>query len=121
MAAKLAIRGGTVLTPSGFVELDVGMAGGRIAALGTVDAGAEVDASGLYVLPGFVDVHVHGAGGSEDPAAMARFLPSTGVTAFLPTLATSSPEETLAFVAGVAGLAPEAGCAEVLGSHLEGP
>jgi N-acetylglucosamine-6-phosphate deacetylase len=52
---------------------------------------------------------------------MARFLPSTGVTAFLPTLAASSPDETLGFVTTVARMKREPGAAEVLGSHLEGP
>jgi len=119
----LAIRGGMVLTPAGFQEgLALGIGGGRIAALGDVGAvGVEVDATGLYVLPGFVDVHVHGAGASSDPLAMARFLPRTGVTAFLPTLAASSAAETLEFAASVAHVPAEAGAAEVLGSHLEGP
>ena len=100
----------------------MGIAGGRIAAVGErlTEASTDIDAAGLYVLPGFVDVHVHGAGGSPDPATMARFLPSTGVTSFLPTLATSSPEDTLAFVEAVASLSAAPG-AEVLGSHLEGP
>jgi len=118
---ELCLRGGTVLTPSGFITGDVGIAGGRIAAVGCLGrAASDVDASGLHVLPGFVDVHVHGAGGSCDPAEMARFLPRTGVTAFLPTLATASPEETLAFLEGISELRGIAE-AEVLGSHLEGP
>ncbi|MFI5266840.1 MAG: N-acetylglucosamine-6-phosphate deacetylase, partial [Chloroflexota bacterium] len=123
MRAELAIRGGNVLMPGGFRDgLDVAIGGGRIIALGAIEAAdKDVDASGLYVLPGFVDVHVHGAGGSADPADMARFLPSTGVTAFLPTLAASSPDETLGFVTTVARVKTEPGAAEVLGSHLEGP
>jgi N-acetylglucosamine-6-phosphate deacetylase len=118
---ELCLRGGTVLTPSGFITGDVGIAGGQIAAVGSLGrAASDVDASGLHVLPGFVDVHVHGAGGSCGPTDMARFLPGTGVTAFLPTLATSSPEDTLAFLEAVSELRGNAE-AEVLGSHLEGP
>lgn len=123
MDLSLVIRGGTVLTPDGFrPDLDVGLAGERIAAVGPrlERATEELDARGLYVLPGLVDVHIHGAGGSEHPAEMARFLPGTGVTAFLPTLAASAPDDTLAFVASVAD-AEHAEGAEVLGSHLEGP
>ena len=69
--------------------------GGRIAAYGSaselkIPADAEVmDAKGLYVGPGFVDIHVHGGGGSlftEDPGkATAHFL-AHGETTILPTL-----------------------------------
>jgi N-acetylglucosamine-6-phosphate deacetylase len=123
VSTELAIRGGCVLTPEGFRDgLDVTIGEARIVALGAAPAASQdVDASGLYVLPGFVDVHLHGAGGSASPAEMARFLPRTGVTAFLPTLAASSPDETLDFVRSVAGVTTGPGTAEVLGSHLEGP
>lgn len=123
MSFDLAIRQGTVLTGSGWREgLDVGISGGRIAELGRGLRGAvEIDADGLHVVPGFVDVHVHGAGGSEEPREMAGFLPGMGVTAFVPTLASSAAAETLKFVQEVASLQPDAGKAEVLGSHLEGP
>jgi len=57
-----AIRGGEVIDGTGAPRrrADVGIAGGRIAAVGDVgDARAEIDASGLVVAPGFVDVHAH--------------------------------------------------------------
>src|SRR5687768_13021283 len=59
----LVIRGGTVYDGTGApgVRADVAVRGDRIAAVGTVDArGAqEVDAQGLAVTPGFIDVHTH--------------------------------------------------------------
>jgi len=56
----LAIRGGTVVTPGGTRSLDIGVRGGRIARLGgDVAAGRELDATGLIVVPGGVDAHVH--------------------------------------------------------------
>ncbi|MGH7902921.1 MAG: dihydroorotase [Candidatus Dormibacteraceae bacterium] len=62
--AGLVIAGGTVYSPSGPVDADVRVAQGRIAAIeprGTDPGGAEVvDAAGLLVLPGAIDVHVHG-------------------------------------------------------------
>jgi dihydroorotase len=66
----LTIRGGRVVTQTGVVEMDVHVAEGSIAALGTLDvpAGTTLDAGGLYVLPGFVDVHVH----FMDPGDTAR-------------------------------------------------
>jgi N-acyl-D-aspartate/D-glutamate deacylase len=65
MTAKfdLVIRNGTVADGSGGAlrEADIAVTGGRIAAVGKVDgAGAEeIDAKGLLVTPGFVDIHTH--------------------------------------------------------------
>jgi N-acyl-D-aspartate/D-glutamate deacylase len=59
----LVVRGGTVAdgTGSGMREADVAVKDGKIAAVGKVpDKGAEeIDASGLLVTPGFVDIHTH--------------------------------------------------------------
>jgi dihydropyrimidinase len=56
----LVIRGGTLVTAAETLRADLGIAGGRIAALGQALRGVEViDASGLLVLPGAVDPHVH--------------------------------------------------------------
>lgn len=62
-AYDLVIRGGTIADGSGgeLVDGDVGIVGGRIAAIGTV-AGVgreEIDARGRLVTPGFIDVHTH--------------------------------------------------------------
>ena len=62
---ELVIRGGTVYTPDGPRRADVQISEGVVtrveASLGA--DGKEVDATGMYVLPGAVDVHVH----SRDP------------------------------------------------------
>lgn len=56
----LVVRGGTLATAGGVSPADVGVEDGRIVQLGGDMRGREeVDASGLYVLPGGVDVHVH--------------------------------------------------------------
>jgi len=58
----LIIRGGVCVLPWGEVSADVGVRHGRIAAIGTPsDASAEqiIDATGLHVLPGLIDPHVH--------------------------------------------------------------
>ena len=89
------------------------------------------DAAGGYVLPGFVDLHVHGGGGYDfldaAPAAIDAILRTHarhGTTSLLATTLTC-PDEVL--YAGVERLgaaiergAPENGC-EILGVHLEGP
>ena len=63
MDFDLVIRGGTVLDGTGreAVRADLGIRGGRIAALGEARgaAGQVIDAGGLAVAPGFIDVHTH--------------------------------------------------------------
>ncbi len=60
----LAIRGGTVVTADAVIHVDIGIEGEQIAEVGTVGSAREdLDASGLFVLPGVVDVHTH-IGGS---------------------------------------------------------
>jgi dihydropyrimidinase len=56
----LVVRGGLVVTAGGMGEADVGVKDGMIVQLGgPLRGGREVDARGLYVIPGGVDVHVH--------------------------------------------------------------
>ncbi len=61
MAHDLVVRGGTVVTATETLRCDVGIDGGRIAALGSAlpSGRRELDARGLYVLPGGIDSHVH--------------------------------------------------------------
>jgi len=86
-----------------------------------------IDLTGHFIVPGFVDVHVHGVlgvdvlDGAEAVTAVARQLPQFGVTAFCPTSVACAPEDLMAFLAsvGAARMAPEPGAARVLPAHLE--
>jgi len=88
-----------------------------------------MDAQGRNLLPGFIDLHVHGAMGHEvmDASAsgleeMARFYASHGVTSFLATTWTASREsirKALELVEELQGRI--SGGASLLGVHLEGP
>jgi dihydropyrimidinase len=73
LAFDTIIRGGTVATASDTFSCDVGIAGGRITALGDNlgTAGEIVDARGLLVLPGGIDSHVHIAQPSAPGIVMA--------------------------------------------------
>ncbi len=85
----LVLQHGTCVTPSGRVQLDVGVRDGKVAALGTLDASQakEVfDATGLHVLPGVIDSHCHfrepGLTHKEDLASGSAAAALGGVTAF---------------------------------------
>lgn len=69
----LVIRGGTVVTASDVTRCDVGIRGERIVMLGEAlpEGREEIDATGLYVMPGGIDSHVHFAQPSGDGIVMA--------------------------------------------------
>lgn len=105
---------------------------GKIAAFGHGDAPSAdvlIDADGLTLLPGFIDIHVHGGAGSEamdaTPEAlhvMSAFYARHGVTSFLATTWTDSRERIQAALDNIAALTgtPMRGAA-LLGAHIEGP
>ena len=87
-----------------------------------------IDAEGLIVSPGFINEHIHGCGGfdtmDEDGQAleeMSRLLPSTGVTAFAPTTMTYGRERLEGTLQRIRQAAAQAGGAQILGAHMEGP
>ena len=61
MEFDLIVTGGTVVTGNDTDRADVGVAGGKVVALGVGLGTAQrrVDATGKYVLPGAIDVHTH--------------------------------------------------------------
>lgn len=85
MSFDTIIRGGTVATASDTFACDVGISGGKITALGA-DLGSAteiVDATGLLVLPGGIDSHVHIAQPSGPGIVMADdFASATRSAAF---------------------------------------
>ena len=100
----IAIAGGDVVVADRVVtEGTVIVDGERIAVVDRrICDGPEgatiIDARGCHVVPGFIDVHVHGSQGFDvldDGAPVARLaslLPAFGVTAFCPTSVACTPE-----------------------------
>lgn len=105
----------------------VQIAEGRITSLDANAADEVLDLDGATVLPGFIDVHIHGAVGVDlmdaTPVGLQSvcdYLASQGVTGWLPTLVPASDEN----YAGVLSLLSQASMekgARILGVHYEGP
>lgn len=132
----LAIVNGVILTPfdrvtpgAVVVQEDKIKSVCRMDDVGTLTAGAIVDAQGDYIVPGFVDIHVHGGGGAEFMEATdetinqaAFFHAKHGVTSLVPTLASAAKEDLLAAIEEVRACAARGWSGpELLGIHLEGP
>ncbi|HOH06927.1 MAG TPA: N-acetylglucosamine-6-phosphate deacetylase [bacterium] len=109
---------------------DIAIRGGRIAAIGRLpgDAKRILDAGGLRIVPGFIDLHIQGAGGADvldgTPEAlqtMSQSLARLGTTGFLATSVAFAEGDNrhLALAAESAGR--YLGGAKLLGIHLEGP
>ncbi len=104
-AFDLLIQGGIAATPNGIAEADVGIIGGRIAAIGALGGAraAEVfDARGLHVLPGVIDTQVHfrepGNAHKEDLESGSRAAALGGVTAVFEMPNTAPPTTTRAAI-----------------------
>lgn len=116
---------GRLLLGREFVEGSLTIERGRIARIQRGEATGEADFEAEFVAPGYIDLQVNGGYGVEVtdglPAlrTLAGWLPSTGVTSFLPTVV-SSPDECYRDLAPVIEAAATT-AARPLGFHLEGP
>ncbi len=123
---------GYILTPAGFVSGRVVVgADGRVAGIEgeaiALEAARESAAS--LILPGFIDLHVHGGGGhdimdgGEAAAHIARLHAKHGTTSLLATTMTAPTEDLQRAFAGLSQvcLSTVENGARVLGVHLEGP
>jgi N-acetylglucosamine-6-phosphate deacetylase len=118
---------GRILTPSGWVDGTMTLQQGRIA---HIEARAlPAGASKRLLLPGFIDLHVHGGGGSDIMEAgtaalkVARAHARFGTTSMLATTMTAPTAEIEAVLADIGRCCHERapGSARLLGVHLEGP
>lgn len=127
---KLLLRDATVVLPDRTMPHGtILVEDGYISSIGVADvAGAEtIDLDGMTILPGFIDVHIHGAVGVDvmdaTPEALQKvsnYLATQGVTGWLPTFVPASDENYASAVAAIAESMGNGG-ARVLGVHYEGP
>ena len=130
----MIISGGILFCDDGvFRKTDLQTYKGTIAAIGESDAGSGQEvfsAEGCYVVPGLVDIHIHGCAGADfcdaNPAsieAMARFLPSVGTTSFLGTSMALSEEMLTGIFSTARTFVGQytPGAAIMRGINMEGP
>ena len=122
----MLIKNGNVFIGKSFLKTDVEF-DSKITAIGALSGEADFDAAGMYVIPGLVDIHTHGAVGedfSDGKAAglqpMADYYAAHGVTSFLATTMTLK-EETLTPAMETIRDFARSGGAKCAGVHLEGP
>lgn len=120
------IKGGQLATPEAIVAGDLHFEDGLIT--GTEGDTGVIDADGLVVAPGLIDIQINGGFGhdfTQDPTTIwdvGRRLPELGVTGFVPTIVTSPDGVTDLAIDVVANRRPpDYRGAEVLGLHFEGP
>lgn len=124
----MIIGNANVFVDGKFRPASVTIEGDKIVSIGEADIPCDVNAEGKFLVPGFVDVHTHGAmnedfsdGKAEGLPRMSRYYAKSGVTSFLATTMTLK-EETLTPAMEVIRdfVRPEDG-AKCAGIHLEGP
>lgn len=127
---KNVIINGKVILEDSIKELNVFFENGKITEVSNRVPTDEtvIDAKGLYVAPGMIDVHTHGRNGSDTMYATFKDLNNisvselkTGVTSFLPTTMTMPAEDIKKAIAAGYDNKDKVEGAKILGMHLEGP
>lgn len=134
MQNKLCIKNGKLILRDKIEEgKSLFIEDGRIAGIGRGSKGPSkgfdvVDAKGLYVSPGFIDVHVHGLFANRidniaenDLRQMCVRMAKAGVTAFLATTVTLPDETLLNTASAIKRFIADNPATNLLGLHLEGP
>jgi N-acetylglucosamine-6-phosphate deacetylase len=133
----ILIKNGTLITPDRTVDSGNILIKGSVIEEVTQGAPAAeryggipglevIDARGLYVTPGFIDIHVHGGGGRDTTEGaeeavihMARAHARFGTTGIVPACSAAPMDELLKSVDAIKAAQKKA--PTILGAHLEGP
>jgi N-acetylglucosamine-6-phosphate deacetylase len=127
------IIGGTLVTPQEIItDHALVIEDGKISTIepesSEKSADSVINAGGMWVAPGLIDVHVHGGSGHDTMDAtpeaihgMARFFAAHGVTSYFPTTMTAPPDAIINAIENVARCPQPTDGAQHLGVHVEGP
>lgn len=127
----MIIKNGIVVTPDSLERCDIKVQGDTIVGLGQFDDEKDfvIDAEGLYVCPGLVDIHTHGGGGGDFMDATEEsfqkalaFHAKSGTTSLLATSVTAPVEQLVRMMDTVREhLDRDNSVCKIQGVHLEGP
>ncbi|MBE7063521.1 MAG: N-acetylglucosamine-6-phosphate deacetylase [Ruminococcaceae bacterium] len=128
----LKIINGRIITDTVEKDKALYIRDGKILAVTADEIAADevIDAAGAYVSPGFVDLHTHGAGGTdfmdgtpEDVRTALQAHVQYGTTAIMPTCTTANPASFRKSIEDIGAVMRENNpeLPQVLGAHLEGP
>jgi N-acetylglucosamine-6-phosphate deacetylase len=122
---------GNILTPGGWIRGEIRLAPGEPNTIGAIDGQAADPATNSddFILPGFIDLHVHGGAGrdmmegGDAPHVIARLHAKHGTTSLLATTMTAPVEDIERALDAIGAACRERGPneARILGVHLEGP
>ncbi|HEY5883297.1 MAG TPA: N-acetylglucosamine-6-phosphate deacetylase [Pyrinomonadaceae bacterium] len=125
------LKNGQLVLPDEVITSSILIDSGRIVSVGhEVNSGASetIDAAGLTIYPGFIDVHIHGGNGvdtmaanGEDLVRASVWLASQGATGWMPTLVPGPVEEYQRAVSAIEQAHDSGKGARILGVHYEGP
>ena len=110
------------------IRADVKIDGEKISKIGNFSSEDGLDLTGLVVMPGLIDMHIHGCGGADTGDAtpealetMSQTLVKNGVTSFCPASMTLSFEELTKILANIDAMKDKVGGAYIHGANMEGP
>jgi N-acetylglucosamine-6-phosphate deacetylase len=128
---RTLIQNGSVILSEGIRKTNLLVEDGIIRSVSEVLCVADriLDADGLFVSPGFIDIHLHGGGGhdfmeatQEAFLAISEYHLSHGTTSLVPTAVSAPLSEQVRFLeAFQKAVASQTIRARLLGAHLEGP
>lgn len=121
-------NGKVLLSDFVFKKTDISICGDIINDIGALDANDEsFDAEGLYVLPGFIDTHIHGVNNVEFASPNSDFTPALryeaehGITSIAPTTRTLPVEHICRAFDNIRRESLRKAGARIIGIHAEGP
>jgi N-acetylglucosamine-6-phosphate deacetylase len=120
---------GCILTPGGWIDGDIAIEGKKILRIEGAPVSLTAAPRSPYILPGFIDLHVHGGDGvdyTDGEAGIRRFIrfhAASGTVAITPTTSTAPVEVIERALTDIERVRQRSGPMEptVLGAHLEGP
>ena len=112
-----------------FIDTDLELEDGKFSAIGETDKNADLDLGGKYIVPGLIDIHIHGAVGArcddhseESVFKIAEYLLGSGITSFAFTISSRSDSETLRAIENCRTYVDDGEKhAKIAGIHMEGP